>query len=517
MNPTVTPRPRIRWEMPAFFIVLAAQVALVLFSTPFPTQDLPAHLESATFGLRLLAGDAGVAEIYDWNRRPVPSWMGQIVTSTLVAFLPAEAATKALVVLGMVPLALAMWLVVGRAGGRDGQWAAMLVLPMLPNMHVHMGFFSFTLALPIVLLLAGWWVMEDGPRTWRGVSAASFLLVLLYFLHPVPAGLLLAGISLLELLGVRWGRKRGLPLAIARIAALGIPTATCVVAFAASGEASGIKYSIGIANRIGLLVFQHALDPFGNPDNSGRVVAGLLWGATALAAMLRRREAGPVRRTDGFLALGIAMAAMHIAAPQGVGLGTFFNQRTSIFAPLMMIPWIAAQPVATKWRPVVGCLAVAATMLVGARQAVGYMRLQPMVREFDEMAAQVPEGASFALVHRFNDGFLPEIAINPVANRGGLVTVRRKAVNRTSYQASSGVFPLVFRTSLLDARSLATFLTGRSAQAADYEQPDLLLLWLPPGTPALNPAAWRWIDDRYELAATTEPSGSGRVYRRRRP
>lgn len=516
MDSAKTPRHAFRWETWAFFVVLAVQVTLVLANSPFPTQDLPAHLESATFGLRLIAGDAGVADVYAWNRRVVPSWMGQVVTSTLVAVLPPEATTKVLILLGMVPLALVMWFVVGKAAP-NGRWAALLVLPMIPNWHLHMGFFSFTLAVPIFTALAAWWVLGRGPKSWAAVACAAGGIALLYLLHPVPTGFLLAGLALLELAEWRWGTRRPLGTAVGRIAAISAPTAVCVLLLVASGDASGVRYGIGLGNRIGLLLFQHSLDPFGIVDAAGRIVAAVLWGAATVSVLARHREGWRLRRTDGFLGLALAMAFMHLAAPQAVGTGTFFNQRTSIFAPLLLIPWLGAQPVAPRWSALVASAAIVATGLLGARQVSGYMRLRPMIVEFDQMSVHVPEDATFAVVQDRDHGFLPGIAVNPVANRGGLVTVRTGAVNQTNYEASFGVFPIAFRDPSKDARRLAAYLARGGSLPPDIAPPQYLLLWRPPDKPPLRPESRLWLDGRYELLATTSPTGSGRVYRLRAP
>jgi hypothetical protein len=148
----------------------------------FVTIDGPCHLSNARILLDLLRGDAFTEQFFALHRSPEPYWTGPLVMAGLMALAPAWLAEKLVFSLAVIGTAWSFRRLC-LAITPDRPWLPLLAMPLLLHYAIAMGFISFCLSLPLLLLAlhAAW---ERGAHARAGFPwKLLLLLTLLYFTH----------------------------------------------------------------------------------------------------------------------------------------------------------------------------------------------------------------------------------------------------------------------------------------------------------------------------------------------
>ena len=172
-------------------IALSACVPLWLVLRP-PLQDLPQHVAAvqvmAHFGDESLRF-AETLEVELWRTQYLAFYLVCIALAWVV---PALTAVKLVLTASLVATPYALRSVL-RATRSDG-WLAILVVPLLWNAHLILGFLNFVAAIPLALfaLALAIRIRTDGFTRKRAAILGTLALVCFYT-HVVPFGLLLLG------------------------------------------------------------------------------------------------------------------------------------------------------------------------------------------------------------------------------------------------------------------------------------------------------------------------------------
>ncbi len=152
----------------------------------FPSQDGPLHLYYINVLRQLLFHHAGVYTDTYTIRNYLPPYStyyyGLIALGSVVSL---EMADKLFVCLCVVLFALASRALM-RAAGATSPWAPLLVLPVLLNWPLMMGFASYSLAVCLACFAMAAWCAGVGRPGLRSRAVFLALLVAIVLTHPIP-------------------------------------------------------------------------------------------------------------------------------------------------------------------------------------------------------------------------------------------------------------------------------------------------------------------------------------------
>ncbi|MFZ1694346.1 MAG: hypothetical protein WAT74_14210 [Flavobacteriales bacterium] len=187
-------------------------------STWFVTIDGPCHLANARILLDLFRGDGFNGQFFALHAWPEPYWTGPMIMAATMAVVPAWLAEKLVFSLAILGLAWSYRrLAVALAPQRP--WLSLLAMPFLLHYAVAMGFISFCLSLPLMLMaLHRAW---EQPLDGSGRMRLALILTVLYFTHLTTFMVAAACVAVLLLFRDRMaGRSGWLGLRTALLAAL---------------------------------------------------------------------------------------------------------------------------------------------------------------------------------------------------------------------------------------------------------------------------------------------------------
>jgi hypothetical protein len=190
------------WERYADLVVFGVGVlaccAWILWLPVFPSEDGPVHVYYATVMAKLLSGSHGpLTEAFRIRHLLPPYSLYYYMLIVLLQFFPAVLVEQIIVCITIVIMA-AGFRRMCIAAGPNGRWTAFLVLPLLLNWPLFMGFQNYCLSIGLCFWALGTWFGRHRHRR----AAFLFLVVLVVLTHPVPL-LPLAAVCGIDLAG-RW-------------------------------------------------------------------------------------------------------------------------------------------------------------------------------------------------------------------------------------------------------------------------------------------------------------------------
>lgn len=529
----------------------------------FPSQDGPNHLYSAGV-LRHLAArpvpglstdSAGdlYRRFYTINPKPIPNWLSHATLAGLMALAPPRIAEKILLTLYILLLPLGMRAAL-RATSPGAEPLAVLVMPFIYNLWLHMGFYNFVFGLAAALFTLSFWLRhQERPRP-RHAAGLFLFFVLLYFCHLVVLAMTLLALAMLAawlpvcdwLEGRRtpdWDaaafRRRQRRLTLGRAAfTLGALAPVLVLAALFLGHSSVSPQAPGaLTLNFDLKKFGHlfsldtTLFTFRLGELSlGRLLTGglLLLALGVLGVRVRRRQ---VCRGDGWLLVGLAWLAAYLAAPASIGAGTYLYHRLAIFVFLALILWLGAGELPRAARLAAQTLGASMTLILLLFYTQRYAEDQNLMAEYLSAAAAIPRGAVILPVCLSPRGLLPDghagaAQTQPFIHASGLVALERGGVDLSDYEGGTDHFPTRLRPEL----SFAAHQNAREddptlawLDPARYEREsgvriDAVLVWQdarrrledPPAAPLRAR-----IEQEFRLVYVSKPQGLMKVYQRK--
>src|SRR5262249_39715859 len=145
----------------------------------FVTQDGPAHIYNAQILANSFGASSPFREVYTISWKPIPNWMGHIVLTLLVSWLPAWVADRLMTTGTLIGLAIAATWLRWRVGGGRGLASAALFSALLAmNFTWLLGFTSFLMGSCLFPITLGVWWQGRFRLSVSRVVALSLLLCL---------------------------------------------------------------------------------------------------------------------------------------------------------------------------------------------------------------------------------------------------------------------------------------------------------------------------------------------------
>jgi hypothetical protein len=389
-------------------------------------------------------------QVLAFNPNPEPNYLSHLLLAGLLTVAPAWLAEKALLLLYVVGLPLALRYALRSAGQAGTGWLAVLGFPLVYSVVLVWGFYNFCLSLILLLLASGYWQRHTGR--WRPATLAGFagLLTLLYTAHPMTY---LASGLLLGLLALAANRARPTRLLteLGLLLLAHLPTLLLLGWYAVHKGTATSEPALSYSTNLWEWFRLEPIHYFGSAEGSYRwLLAGLLTVAVGVAGarVLRRQVAAwPVLPW----ALGLLLlVAAYVAMPDAIAGGSITRPRWGLLSYLTLLASLAAMPWAPRWRLIgLGASTLVAVLLLGFRLPK-FQAFQAGIAEYQALAPYLRPGATILPIAYDKENSLPEaLATNtyiPVlAEAVNYLAVERTLLSYENYEALTGYFPLVWR------------------------------------------------------------------------
>lgn len=168
----------------SYGVLVLLSFGLVWALPYFPTQDGPSHLYNLVILRDLLNGGRVWGEYFTHDLRATPNLGFHVVAYPLLAFFSPRVVEKIFVSLYILLMTVSVPCFLRSFGNRPFP-LSYLVFPLLFNYSVMMGFYSYSLAVPCLLLsIALSWSLRARPLLHRALvfNLSGFILFLLHFI-----------------------------------------------------------------------------------------------------------------------------------------------------------------------------------------------------------------------------------------------------------------------------------------------------------------------------------------------
>jgi hypothetical protein len=508
-----------RFQMLFLGLVIAVSLLPIWAFEYFPSQDGPIHLYNAGV-LRHLLGpaDSIIGRYYEINASPQPTWLIQVVFATLMLVTPALIAEKLLLTAYVVSLPLSIGYAV-RPSGSSPLLALALAFPFVFNFPLYMGFYNFTISLPLLFFTLGYWIRVQGAVRLRSSLVLMSAVFLLYFAHPVSlvAFLVTAGIVALWFCAVQSPSGLGGEIAVGRrlkaagkrvlyLGTIALPVLLLLSWYVMSGAEGEDRVVAAVGFNALELVQLASVNALRRGELTlSRLLALVLVALSGLvvARNLHRRVASP---WDGFLVSAGVLTVMYLVPPAPSDV--YIHDRLSLIIWLMVVIWLGGR----SFRPSV----VAAATIVSVALSVGFVAvrwsahaaLDSLIREYATVEEFVLPNSTLA---GFSGSDGKETAqfewrTDPFYHVDAYLALDKPVALLSNYQAWADYFPIRYEP----ARG------PLGAHTLDTARVDLAVVW---GRPQdLRHPDWTWPDVRALLDARFErvlssPDGKLSAYR----
>lgn len=354
-----------------FYVLLAALLVPIWFSAYFPSSDGPSHLFNSYIYLNY-GHSAIFQQAYTLH---VPT-AGNLAGHALAIFLLKlgfswSLCEKLILTICLTGLALAFRYAL-RGVKSAPLAAALLVLPFLYNWPFQMGFWSFSLGVPFLLIGIGLCFRYCG----RWSPGSLFLLFLavaaVYVCHPISWAVCGLVVALMTVAG-EWsslltqpGNRRRSVMQIVLPLAVFVPFAVPNLVFASQNEF--VKWD-PITSPGSFLWPLYTASPIHlfTPDARPARALFILFALASILNLWFRTKPVKVAFADVLLPISVLLMLMGLFSPGRIGEGTYLGVRILLFGYLTWALWLATTSV-PKMVPLLATFTVAVTLwLVLAR------------------------------------------------------------------------------------------------------------------------------------------------------
>ncbi len=338
-----------RWESDLledllFFVLIVLIITPVWVLPQIPSQDGPTHLYNAMLLHSWWDPGSSYAKVFfALNHVPVPNAVSTIALALLMQLFSPQLSDKLLLTcyLGLLPISLRY---AARSFG-DAHYTYFIGFPLIWNYLFRMGFLNFSLSLIVALVLIGYWKKHREHMDLPHIVAICALSCLLYFCNALSFYIASGTLGLLAIgeAGWRW-RANILSSQFGLIPV--VPLSVWYLA-ARDNHAGSIGYT-SFTSLVWSLTRQVVLLPaFGPIATKASALYGVLL-VIAVGTGFYFRRSARVLPSDAVLLSAVVCLCLYFVVPTHVGGIGFLNGRMILYALVLTVVWICAQPFGRK-------------------------------------------------------------------------------------------------------------------------------------------------------------------------
>jgi len=473
---TVLSRDR-AYQLYAVLIIL--HVALVWILPHFPTQDGPSHVYNLVILHDLVAGGKDWGQYFTYELRAVPNLGFHLFAYPLFILFPPYVSERIFIslyiLLGTVSVPVFL-----RTFGNRAMPLSFLSFPLLFNFSFMMGFYSFAIAVPCMLLAisAAWTVRKARYlRRFLILNPAGFAL---FFMHLIPFIIYLMSVCVICAVPVT-GRDRTLRKMFQQVSVIAPSIMLCLYYLYENrgGPHPASSYTLSLSRfpelLVSLLVF--SLDTFSRWQLAPWALLFLLLYVLAKSGWRNYGESPvPCDAKRVLIVLSLALLIVYFCLPVDFGGGDFFNQRLPWILLLLSLP-LAGIPSSgvihryqTKIFPGIALLFFITNSVILKQQS-------NRIEEFlSGMRVPIPQGTFIAT---YKSGTKDWSRVDPLLHAASHYGIAKKCIDAGNYEPASAVSPVRFRetTPLLPRQDLIAFYPER-IDWARYPAVRFILGWM---------------------------------------
>jgi hypothetical protein len=506
--------------------------------TYFPTQDGPTHLENAMILAQYCGAEGGLwHQYYSINTPLVPTWLNHLALTGLFMIMPPLIAEKFFLTGYIVSMVLSFRYFL-RCLNWGASFCTVLIFPFLYNCLLHSGFYSFSYSFIPYLILIGYFFRYRSVFDLRKAVLFFILSLLVYLLHPVSfimalvfvvALFFLDGVAVVRSEGTQADKGRKFLRNFVPVLAM-LFILILVVLFVSGRQPPKGGYLLPSLRELArrtvlLLTFSHLMTyHFG--ELALTMALSLLSGLLLVRGGRALFSAHNSYRS--LIVVVLLYGAMYLLLPNYLfraGGGALTN-RLALFTILLFLAWLGANY--HLWRLRLGLqictYGVAFGLLVF--HSAKYAELNDYLNEYVSVAAHVlPETTllPLSLAHhgRSLDGKDLTKRTHPFLHAAGFISVERRVVEFTNYEAATYYFPLVFRQDLNPYVQLGDIESPLTLKSLEFPHGsggsiDYILVWglkVAADHPDKVEALMKLVKERYELVYVSRPRGLAELWR----
>ena len=436
------------WEVPAFWAVLTLQILPVWLFHYFPSHDGPIHIYNCLVLKDIFTSQHGIAQTYYTLNPQFPLNVLAHVLLTALTFVASPLiAEKLFLTIYAATLGLSARYALTSIR-QQSLFLSFLILPVVFNFTVYMGFYNFIIAIPIFFWTFGYWRRNAGDLGWFKVAvlAVAFLVMYLAHLFVVAFAFLIIGIGVLEAVLRAW------PVSFWRVPQFR-------TAYAALPAAMLAAYFI---------VKRSVPNKYDNPLHSLRdifhdnfivsfyagetIIAILFFLFLAFATAWKIHDA--IKRqtrwkTDAsMIALGAGLF-LYLVAPNEMIGGGYTRIRFLLFVVFADLFWLAQFHYSRRFIRFTQILSIALALSLALFHASAYRMLNPYLAEYASAGSVMTAGKSMLVLNysvqgRTANGERISRRAAPFRHADAYVGIERHLALIDNYEATTLLFPLVF-------------------------------------------------------------------------
>lgn len=189
----------IKLEPYYFYFFLLLNLLPVLYFKYFPTCDGPAHLYNSRIIIELLINsDSPLEHFFNFNNTLSSNWLGHLILSFSLLFLPSFIAEKILLLIYLIGLPISFRYLASSIGV-SCKYLTYLIFPFTYSYLFYFGFFNFNIALVLLLLGLGFWISSNKHFTSSKILIFMVISTLLSVSHLLVFGFYLVILLILAL------------------------------------------------------------------------------------------------------------------------------------------------------------------------------------------------------------------------------------------------------------------------------------------------------------------------------
>jgi len=474
------------WDLYFLLLILISLMPIWMFQY-VPTQDGPAHLESAMALIELSHADPGIFRdffIEQW--RIGTNQVYHLLLVALGSFLPLLLAEKLVLSAYVILLPLATRYTAGKLSLITVQ-AIFLIFPIIYSPLFYMGLFNYCFGLIFYVLVIGLYFNRKRIPSRTNTIKLTVVLLLTFFVHIVASAaaivtlLIIAGVEAFD--SVRkaghknhatvWHRKELWKEAL-QLGLIIAPTILMIALFfiemsaaprpptdAPSGFSS-ILWEILTSFRISsdkLRVFT----TFSAYDLLIAIPFIVLIVTTAFIALHQdRQQKVPSNSYASLLVSAIVFLVMFAVSPDRLGEIGSVPDRLILFVLILAILWLSTQSFSNQAQHIIGTLSIMMTVAAIASKIPVHAMFNYDIREYVSVSQYIERNSTLLPLHIKDDiipnglvAMRPRVRPLPLTHAAGYLSIDRKLVDLSSYQARTGYFPLQFRDDANPAAQLS--------------------------------------------------------------
>jgi hypothetical protein len=445
------------------------------------TQDGPSHLANAVIANRLISGDCPIASDHFFLQLELfPNWTVPLLLMGLTRLSPASApdlAEKLLQMLCVVALALALRRTILRIEP-ENEFLALAVFPLVYSYPFAMGFYAFSLGIPLLLMWVGYWAQHREHLDTSAALPLALLALLTFYTHPLPyaaACLFLGALILSQIFastssarrqGATFGQMARIALPFAWVPLLALaPSLLLALLYSRAAEgSSSLPSQLGGALTQGVslpdlwsswwrLLENHALIAYDAREAVFAFATTLALGGATLYG-LRSAARHPTHPLRGGLALAaLLFLILFFVYPDFVDWGGYIRTRVLLLFWIALVLWLATLRFGHRARLLFQVAIIACALGLLGLKAWKLREIDLYLAEYLSAAPQIESGHTLLPLNFLpgdaRRGGGPSFWVDPLLHASGYLVVGRCLVSLDNYEANDkDHFPTRFRSQL---------------------------------------------------------------------